>query len=112
MMEHNLDGYGEILTEPFHEKLKQVYRLLAEAYEDWQKRSPDHHAKWSEGQVRITTPDHFYSYNHAMRPKVEIYSYVLGPNRNHEFNNIDEALEAVTRWHKQQIEYDYSKDED
>jgi len=30
---------------------------------------------------------------------VSVYSYVLGPYRNHDFDSIAEALETVREWH-------------
>ena len=42
---------------------------------------------------------------------VNIYSYVFGPTRNHSFNSIDEALETVKKWHKNEINFDYEQAE-
>lgn len=104
-------GYKEIFTVDFMLKLRKLHELLIQAYKDWELRSPDLHHKQSDGQVRVITSDHFFSYNDNIRPKIEIYSYVLGPYRNHEFDNIDIALEEVTKWHKNQLEMDYSSED-
>jgi hypothetical protein len=39
-----------------------------------------------------------------------IYSYVLGPNRNHDFDSLDEALVAVKEWHAEEMKRDYADD--
>ena len=107
-----MTDFQEIFTDEFRNKLKRLHELLHEAYHDWLERDPDPSGKGSEGQVCITTSDHFFSYNSDVRPRVTVYSYILGPYRNHEFRNIDDALVEVGKWHKRQLEYDYSKDED
>ena len=35
---------------------------------------------------------------------------MFGPNRDHYFETIDEALESVVRWHKDEMCHDYHKD--
>lgn len=78
------------------EKVAEVIRLHDEAFERYQK-CPGAMWKSSEGAVSI----HFGNvWDRENRPSVEVYSYALGPNRNHYFKDADEALTEVRGWHR------------
>ncbi len=93
-------------TMSFENKLNEIRKLLAEAYKHYFSRD-DWHCKSTEGAISIRYPPFFWSYNSHKEPIIEIYSYALGPNRLHEFNNIDDALMAVRDWHRKEMEMDY-----
>jgi len=42
---------------------------------------------------------------------VEIYSYVLGPNRSHDFDSVDDALDTVRKWHADEMAYEFDSPE-
>jgi hypothetical protein len=94
--------YEELYTIEFHNKLKEIQKFLAEAYKH-AAEDPDRYGKASEGWIRIDLPPYFWIDYNDRRPEIEIYSYVLGPSRMHSFANIDDALEAVKYWHKQEL---------
>ena len=87
----------------FDDKLKEIWRLLAEAYDHY--FSYDSYCKSSEGAVSVNYPTYFDMRDGKTEPTISVYSYVLGPNRNHYFDNIDEALETVREWHKEEMAY-------
>jgi hypothetical protein len=87
----------------FQAKLQEIWRLLAEAYEHY--FSYESHCKSDEGAVSVNYPTFFEMRDGKTEPTVSIYSYCLGPNRNHYFSNIDEALTEVRKWHKKEMEY-------
>lgn len=89
------------------QQLAEIRRLLTEAYEHYFANS-DGYCKSSEGAISIHYPPYFWREEEYEAPSVEIYSYVLGPSRQHHFKNVDEALAAVRIWHKQEMEFDYS----
>lgn len=102
----------------FDEKLKEIRRLLAEAYEH--ALAIDGHCKSSEGAIQITKsyPPFFWREGgwedrEPDGPSISIYSYVLGPNRMHYFDSADEALAVVRAWHaKEMCPAEYDEDED
>jgi hypothetical protein len=92
--------------------LQEIRRLLAEAYEHYFANG-DGHCKSSEGAISLHWPPYFWREGEAdSGPAVEIYSYVLGPSRSHYFKNSRAALAEVRKWHKAEMEFDYSEAED
>ena len=90
--------------------LIRIRSLLAEAYEHYFANS-DGHCKSSEGAVSLHFQPFFWREGEGQeRPGVSIFSYVLGPHRDHYFRNTDEALAAVTEWHADEMSRDYSED--
>lgn len=81
----------------------EIRRLLREAYEHYFATS-DGHCKSCEGAISLHFPNYFEAKNGETQPRVEIYSYVLGPNRNHSFNSLAEALVAVREWHAAEMQ--------
>lgn len=81
------------------EQLAEIRRLLKEAYDDYFERG-DGHCKSSEGYIEVRYPTVFEDkYLSSEASGIGIYSYVLGPNRMHDFSSFDEALETVKQWH-------------
>lgn len=86
------------------EKLLEVIRLHDEAYEHAMQF--DGHHKSSEGYVSVSFGTIFDRYE-GLRPGqvngVEIFSYVLGPSRLHDFDTLDEALATMREWHADEM---------
>ena len=94
---------GESMTSA--EKLKEIMRLLDEAYDHYFEH--ESHCKSAEGRVSVHFGTYFDRNEGAPWNQVEcveIYSYVLGPSRTHYFDSLDEALEEVREWHKREME--------
>lgn len=96
--------YRELFTDEFRAKLEEIQRLIAEASQH--SLDEDGHCKSSEGAISIDLPPFYWSWNDKARPRVQIYSYLLGPSRNHEFDDIDAALKAARRWHSEEMAAD------
>lgn len=90
------------------EKLKEIRRLLKEAYDHYFKHG-DGHCKSAEGQISVHFGNYWDDKDDLVIRSVEIYSYVFGPHRSHFFDSLDEALETVKRWHKDEMNYDYEQ---
>lgn len=89
----------------FEAKLNYIRKLLAEAYEHY--FSYEGHCKSSEGAISINYPPFFWREDGAAEePSISIYSYCLGPHRDHYFRTIDEAVEEVRKWHRDEMSYD------
>ena len=99
-------SYRELYTIEFQAKLTEIQRLIAEAYEHYFANS-DGHCKSAEGAVSIHLPAFFWGEETTARPGVSVYSYVLGPSRNHDFADVDQALAAVREWHKWEMATDH-----
>lgn len=94
-------------------KLKEIQRLLDEAYANYFAKDPEGYCKSSEGAVTVGFGTFFDRRDGDPSIKnVEIYSYVFGPNRLNNFRILDAALAAVTSWHTEEMARDYNKDED
>lgn len=91
-------------------KLLEIRRLLKEAYDHYFKHSDDGHCKSQEGHIDLEFGNYWTDNKCEMKiTSVNIYSYVFGSSRSHYYETIDEALEVVRRWHKEEIEYDYEQ---
>lgn len=94
--------------------LAEISRLLDEAYKHYFETS-DGHCKSSEGHISV----HFGNFwdrtdrsGYLEVTGVEVYSYVLGPSRVHDFPSTSAALEAVRKWHKAEMEHGDREDEE
>lgn len=91
--------------------LAEIQRLMDEAYTHYFKLS-DGYCKSSEGYIGL----HFNNYferrdGEPLRIKyVEIYSYVLGPNRTHTFKSTADALATVREWHAREMAETHEED--
>ena len=92
------------------EKLLEIRRLLKEAYDHYFKHG-DGHCKSAEGKISVHFGNYWEDGDDLIIRCVEIYSYVLGPTRSHYFDSLDEALETVKQWHKNEMIYDYEQAE-
>lgn len=90
------------------EKLQEIRRLLKEAYDHYFKHG-DGHCKSAEGQISVHFGNYWQDKDDLVIRWIEIYSYVFGSGRSHSFDTIDEALDTVKRWHKEEMEFDYEK---
>jgi hypothetical protein len=84
----------------------EIHRLLNEAYDHYFANS-DGYCKSSEGQVSLHWPTYFAMRYGEIEPTCSVYSYVLGPSRNHDFESTTEALAAVREWHAEEMAHDY-----
>lgn len=91
-------------------KLLLIRKLLKEAYDHYFEHG-DGHCKSAEGQISIHFGNYWQDKEGLSIRSIEIYSYVLGPTRTHYFDTIDEALDTVKKWHKNEIEFDYEQSE-
>lgn len=91
-------------------KLLQIRKLLKEAYDHYFKYS-DGHCKSAEASISIEFGNYWTDEKCELPiTGVSIYSYVLGPSRDHYFSTIDKALQTVIQWHKEEMSHDYEKD--
>jgi len=89
------------------EKLLQIRKLLKEAYDHYFQNDPDPSCKSAEGQMSVYFGNYWEDGDDLVIRAIEIYSYVFGPIRLHTFKSVDEALETVKGWHKEQMNIDY-----
>ena len=92
--------------------LKMIQDNLKKAY-NIETKKEDYYGKSGEGSISISTyyPNYWTSgdFYQPETFEVTVYSYVFGPNRNHEFSGrtLKEALikagKAVQEWTKQTI---------
>lgn len=96
---HNLnESVPRDWTEQEAADLNEIARLLDEAYTHYFATS-DGYCKSSEGYVSVSFGNFFDRRQGIRKRHVEVYSYVLGPSRMHDFDSIEEALETVREWH-------------
>lgn len=90
--------------------IREIVRLLDEAYQHWWDTAEDHHAKSAEGRVSIHLPTWWerrqVRARAGRRVNVTVYSYVLGPTRTHHFDDTEQALDAVRQWHAEEMSLD------
>lgn len=90
------------LTQTEQLQLLEIQRLHDEAFEHYQKSDC---AGWKSGEGAVSVHfGNFWERDEGQRPACSVYSYALGPNRDHYFDTIGEALEAVQGWHKAEME--------
>lgn len=100
-----------MITEQEMKDLEEIRRLLDEAYAHYFANS-DGHCKSSEGYIGLQFTNYFERRDGEPFgiKGVEIYSYVLGPNRSHTFADTNEALVSVRSWHEREMETDHEED--
>lgn len=94
---------GSHLTREDIEKLEKIQDLLDEGLAHY--LTYDSHCKSSEGYVSVSFGNSWERRDGKSPIRVNIYSYVLAPNRSNDFDSIDEALEAVIEWHAEEMAY-------
>lgn len=92
--------------------LAQIDRLLDEA--NAHAYSIGDFGKSSEGYIEVSFGNHFDRDPDEPRfkPQVSIYSYMLGPYRQHHFDSIAQALAVVKVWHHNEMLRTAEGDED
>jgi hypothetical protein len=90
-------------------KLKKIRELLKEAYDHYFEYS-DGHCKSSEGHISLDFGNYWEDKSCELNiTGVNIYSYVLGSSRLHYFKDLDNALESVVQWHRDELNTDYNE---
>ncbi len=86
------------------DKVRIIRILLRQMYDHAIENGLDHW-KSEEAAVTVGWPNYFdVLYDQDEPTQVEIYSYVFGPNRVHQFHSVDVALDVVRQWHKTEME--------
>ena len=92
------------------EKLLQIRKLLKEAYDHVFENDPDCGYKSQEGHISLEFGNYWEDQKCELKiTSVNIYSYVFGNSRFHCYYTLDEALEVVRRWHKEEMTTDYEE---
>lgn len=93
-----------LLTPEELSNLEEINRLLHEA--NAHSLEQDGHCKSAEGAISLHFGNHWDRLNEEDRksPSMSIYSYLLGPHRNHDFDSITQALDVVRVWHKNEMD--------
>lgn len=96
-----------------HQKLTEISRLLDEAYKHYFEY--EGHCKSSEGFISVEYGNYFERADNPTELDIKgvyIYSYVFCKDgRSQDFSSIDEALETVREWHREEMSYDYQSEE-
>ena len=91
-------------------KLLEIRKLLKEAYDHVFHNDPDCGHKSQEGHISVEFGNYWEDKECQMKiTSVNIYSYVFGNSRSHYYDTVDEALEVVKRWHKEEMATDYEE---
>lgn len=97
-----------ILSEQEISDCSEILRLHDEAFRDYLERH-DYGHKSHEGAIQLLFGN-FWDRDGWDNPGdpgtvgVSIYSYALGPSRQHYFDTISDGLAAMRQWHKGQME--------
>jgi len=105
-MSNNIDSKnGDSLT--------IIREMLYEMHHKWANDpNEDGHYKSNEGYIGVVLnyPNWFEAGDYLTdKPEVslEIYSYLFGPHRLHEFDSFEEAITEVKKWYKQYMGQEY-----
>lgn len=90
--------------------LIEIQRLLDEGLEHY--LTYESHCKSSEGYVSVSLSNSWERREGKHPIGVEVYSYVLGPNRSHYFESTEEALTEVRKWHEREMAFAPPEDYD
>ena len=98
-----------MFTEQEKQNLKEITRLLDEGLKHY--LTYEGHCKSAEGHVEVSFSlgNSWERFEEPVKPhisNVSVYSYALGPHRSHDFETIEEALEAVREWHEAEMSFD------
>lgn len=102
----------ELITAQEMADLAEIDRLLHEANEH--SLRSDGHCKSSEGHIGVSLGNHWDRIpdDEGRKPVgVTIYSYLLGPHRDHHFDDTAQALAVVRNWHAREMSYDEEREE-
>lgn len=109
MRESDYTPNPTLLTQEDLDKLTEIQNLLDEGLAHY--LTYEGHCKSSEGHVSVSFSNSWDRRRGENPLTVEVYSYVLGPHRSHDFDSIDEALEEVRKWHAEEMAYDPDTEE-
>lgn len=84
----------------------EIRRLLQEAYDHYFANS-DGYCKSAEGSISLHLGNYWENADGRAEVGVTVYSYVLGPERIHDFRTTAEALAAVRVWHQEEMATTY-----
>ena len=91
-------------------KLLEIRKLLKEAYDNVFDNDHDCSHKSQEGHISVEFGNYWEDQECQMKiTSVNIYSYVFGSSRSHYYDTLDEALEVVRQWHKEEMNTDYEE---
>lgn len=90
-----------LLSQQDLDNLVEIQRLLDEGLEHY--LTYESHCKSSEGYVSVSLSNSWQRREGKNPIGVEVYSYVLGPNRSHYFESTEEALTEVRKWHEREM---------
>lgn len=91
-------------------KLLQIRKLLKEAYDHVFENDSDCGYKSQEGHISVEFGNYWEDEKCELKiTSVNIYSYLFGNSRSHCYDTLDEALEVVKRWHKEEMTTDYEE---
>lgn len=92
------------------QKLITIRKLLKEAYDHVFENDPDCSYKSQEGHIDVEFGNYWQDEQCELKiTSINIYSYVFGNSRSHCYDTIDEALEIVKIWHKEEMTTDYEE---
>ena len=92
------------------QKLLEIRKLLKEAYDHVFENDHDCSHKSQEGHISIEFGNYWEDQKCEMKiTSVNIYSYVFGNSRSHYYDTLDEALQVVVQWHKDEMNTDYEE---
>lgn len=107
------------MTNKDFQKLLEIRKLLKEAYDHvFDNEAYDHvfdndsdcGYKSQEGHISLEFGNYWEDEKCELNiTSVNIYSYLFGNSRSHCYDTLDEALEVVRRWHKEEMEIDYEE---
>ena len=97
------------MTDTDFQKLLEIRKLLKEAYDHYFDNT-DCHCKSQEGHISLEFGNYWEDQKCEMKiTSVNIYSYVFGSSRSHYYDTLDEALEVVRQWHKEEMTTDWAE---
>lgn len=92
------------MSGPDKELLIKIRKHLYDLHTEWSQKDNDGHHKSNEGWVgySVSYPNWFEAYDYLNDEpeiyEVQVYSYLFGPHRLHEFSNLQEAWDEVKTW--------------
>jgi len=93
-----------MINQETQDKIREIREHLFKLHDAW-ARCPfeDGHHKSNEGYVGVVLsfPNWFEQTDYLTddpNVSIEVYSYLFGPHRLHQYKTVDEALTAVKSW--------------
>lgn len=96
-------------------RLAELQRLLDEAYQHYFQHS-DGYCKSAEGSIELSYGTHFTRRDGQLEApaitNVHVYSYVFSTGRSEDFDTLEDALETVREWHREELSTVYDDNGD